>query len=173
MSTSHTKPPRDLSVPVQEMNPKRQNTHVNKRSGARVAAVQALYAMEVTGKGVLEVIPEFEAFWLGQEVDEVPELPAESKFFQVLIHGVVEHQHFIDSTVDKALAKGWPLKRIEAVLRAIMRCGTFELKYRPDIPTKVVITEYVDVTHAFFSTDESGLINAVLDAIGKEVREVS
>jgi N utilization substance protein B len=150
-----------------------QPKHVNKRSGARVCAVQALYAMETAGKGLLEVIPEFEAFWLGQEVEGLPALPAESNFFQALVTGVVEHQHFIDQTVDQTLIKGWPLKRVEAVVRAILRAGTFELKYRTDVPAKVVISEYVDVAKAFYTDDEPKLVNAVLDAIAKDVRSLT
>lgn len=143
---------------------------LNKRSGARVAAVQALYSMEVAGKGLHEIIHEFEVFWLGQEVEGLMAMPAEPAFFQKLITGVIDYQQTIDQTVDQALAKGWPLKRIEAVIRAIMRAGTFELKYLSDVPVKVIINEYVDVAHAFYDDDEPKLVNAVLDAISKEVR---
>ena len=79
-------------------------------------------------------------------------------------------QRRVDQKVDAALAKGWPLVRVEAVLRAIMRCGAFELIRRSDVPARVVISEYVDVAHAFYDGDEPGMVNAVLDSIGRDVR---
>ncbi len=87
-----------------------------------------------------------------------------------ILSGVVDNQRAIDQTIDKALAQGWPLARIEAVLRAILRAGGFELMFRKDVPARVVITEYVDVTHSFYGDDEPGLVNAVLDAVAREVR---
>lgn len=141
-----------------------------KRSAARLAAVQALYEMEMSGKGVAEAVAEFEAHWIGRSVDEVEFKPAEEPFFRDLVAGVVQDQRLIDQKVDTALAKGWPLVRVEAVLRAIMRCGTFELLRRADVPAKVAISEYVDVAHAFYDGDEPGMVNAVLDSIGRELR---
>lgn len=141
-----------------------------KRSAARLAAVQALYEMEMSGKGVAEAVAEFEAHWIGREVDGVEFKPAEAPFFRDLVAGVVQEQRLVDQKVDTALAKGWPLVRVEAVLRAIMRCGAFELVRRTDVPARVVISEYVDVAHAFYDGDEPGMVNAVLDSIGRDVR---
>ena len=141
-----------------------------KRAAARLAAVQALYEMEISGKGVHEAMAEFEAHWIGRSVDDVEFKPAEAPFFRDLVGGVVQEQRLVDQKVDEALAKSWPLARVEAVLRAILRCGAYELVRRPDVPARVAITEYVDVTHAFYSGDEPGMVNAVLDAIGRDVR---
>ena len=140
------------------------------RSAARLAAVQALYQMEVSGKGVIDALAEFEAFWIGQEVEGVNFQPAERDFFRDLLTGAVREQRPIDAKIDAALAKGWPLTRIEAVLRAILRGGTYELLFRKDVPARVVISEYVDVAHGFYGADEPGLVNAVLDAIARDVR---
>jgi N utilization substance protein B len=140
------------------------------RSAARLAAVQALYQMDVAGKGIVDALAEFEAHWIGREVDGVEFQPAENAFFRDLLSGVVEQQRAVDQRIDATLAEGWPLRRIEAVLRAIMRAGTYELMFRKDVPARVVITEYVDVTHSFYGDDEPGLINAVLDAITRAVR---
>jgi N utilization substance protein B len=140
------------------------------RSAARLAAVQALYQMDVAGKGIVDALAEFEAHWIGREVDGVEFQPAENAFFRDLLAGVVEQQRAVDQRIDATLAEGWPLRRIEAVLRAIMRAGTYELMFRKDVPARVVITEYVDVTHSFYGDDEPGLINAVLDAITRAVR---
>jgi N utilization substance protein B len=140
------------------------------RSAARLAAVQALYQMEVSGKGVIDALAEFEAFWIGREVEGVSFKPAENEFFRDILGGVVREQRAIDRKVDAALAAGWPLKRVEAVLRAILRAGAYELMFRPDVPARVAISEYVEVAHGFYADDEPGLVNAVLDAVAREVR---
>lgn len=140
------------------------------RSAARLAAVQALYQMELSGKGLKEILSEFELFWIGQEVEGEQYKPAEIAFFRSILSGVLENQVEIDRAVDKTLAEGWPLRRIEALLRAILRAGTFELLKRGDIPARVAIKEYVDVAGAFFERDEAGMINAVLDALARKLR---
>ena len=140
------------------------------RSAARLAAVQALYQMELSGKGVIDALAEFEAFWIGREVEGISFKPAEHEFFRDILAGVVREQRPIDMKVDAALSAGWPLKRVEAVLRAILRGGTYELMFRKDVPARVAISEYVEVAHSFYSEDEPGLVNAVLDAIARDVR---
>ena len=146
-------------------------TGTAERSAARLAAVQALYQMDVAGKGVLDSLAEFEAFWIGREVDGIEFKPSDTTFFRDILSGVVQNQRAIDVKVDNALAAGWPLKRVEAVLRAVLRAGGYELMFRKDVPARVVITEYVDVTHGFYGEDEPGLVNAVLDKVAREVRE--
>lgn len=140
------------------------------RSAARLAAVQALYQMDVSGKGVMDALAEFEAFWIGREVEGIEFQPSDNEFFRNILSGVVQNQREIDVKIDKALAAGWPLARVEAVLRAILRAGGYELMFRKDVPARVVITEYVDVTHSFYDQDEPGLVNAVLDTLAREVR---
>jgi N utilization substance protein B len=141
-----------------------------KRSAARLAAVQALYEMELSGKGVTDAKAEFEAHWMGREVEGLTFQPAEAEFFRAILQGVVQNQMGIDQKVDAALAKGWPLRRIETVLRAVLRGGAYELMHRPDVPAKVVISEYVDLTRDFYEGEEAGMVNAVLDSIGRDVR---
>ena len=140
------------------------------RSAARLAAVQALYQMEVAGKGVVDAQAEFEAFWIGREVEGISFKPAENAFFRDLLAGVVREQRAIDGKVDAALSDDWPLKRIEAVLRAILRAGAYELLYRKDVPARVAISEYIDIAHSFYAEDEPGLVNAVLDAVARDAR---
>lgn len=142
-----------------------------KRRAARLAAVQALYQMDVAGKGVLEAIAEFESYWIGKEIDGVASRPAEEAFFRDVLSGVVREQIAIDRKVDDTLATGWPLRRIETVLRAILRAGAYELMYRRDVPAKVVISEYIEVAHSFHAGDEPRLVNGVLDALARSVRE--
>lgn len=141
-----------------------------KRSAARMAAVQALYQMEITGSGVVDATVEFECFWIGKEVEGLTFKPVEDAFFRDLVAGVVREQKTVDRRVDDTLAKGWPLRRIETVLRAILRVAAFELLFRKDVPPRVTITEYVDVTRAFYDDDEPGLVNAVLDTLARSDR---
>ena len=142
----------------------------DERRAARLAVVQALYQMDVGGHGVIDSMAEFEAFWIGREVEGITFGQAENALFRLLLTGVVEQQRAVDPLVDRALSAGWPLTRIEAVLRAILRAGAYELGFRKDVPARVVISEYVDVTHSFYSDDEPGLVNAVLDTVARETR---
>ena len=142
----------------------------NRRGAARLAAVQALYQMDVAAKGLNEIFAEFESHWIGREVEGSQYLPAEAAFFRDVVGGVVDAQRRIDPLVDAALAKGWPLKRIEALLRAVLRAGAFELSSRTDVPARVVVAEYVDVANAFLDKDETGMVNAVLDQLARQLR---
>jgi N utilization substance protein B len=142
----------------------------DKRSASRLGAVQALYQMDIAGAPMSDVFAEFESHWLGREVEGDAYKPAEVKFFRDVVEGVVRDQRALDKDIDAALAKGWPLKRIEAILRAVLRAGAYELSSRKDIPAKVVITEYVDVANAFVDKDEAGMANAVLDSLARDFR---
>ena len=144
--------------------------NAGQRSAARLAAVQALYQMEVTGKGLKETCSEFESFWIGNEIEGVQYRQADIAFFSDILTGVVAAQGPVDRSIDKALAAGWPLARIDSVMRAILRAGAYELKERADIPARVSIKEYVDVAGAFFGHEEAGMINAVLDALARQCR---
>ena len=140
------------------------------RRGARLSVVQALYEMEVGGRGVVEAMAEFEHFWIGKEVEEI-ELPkAELAFFRDILGGVVREQRLVDRTVDDLLANNWPLKRVEAVVRAILRAGAYELAFRKDVPGRAVISEYVAVARAFYEGEEIGMVNAVLDKMARDFR---
>jgi N utilization substance protein B len=140
------------------------------RSAARLAAVQALYQMEVTQKGLKETFAEFESYWIGNEIEGEQYKTAEIAFFRNILSGVLADQGPIDRLIDKTLIDGWPLARVDSVMRAILRAGAYELNHRGDIPARVVIKEYVDVAGAFFGRDEAGMINAVLDALARRCR---
>lgn len=140
------------------------------RSAARLAAVQALYQMDVAEKGLKETVAEFESFWLGGEIEGERYKAADAAFFEEIVAGVQADQGPIDRVVDHALVEGWPLARIDAVLRAILRAGAYELKARRDVPARVAIKEYVDVAGAFFEREEAGMVNAVLDALARRLR---
>ncbi len=140
------------------------------RSAARLAAVQALYQMDMTGIDMNEVMQEFEAYRLGQEVEGSQYSEAEPAFFRDIVEGVVRDQRRIDPMIDEHLAEGWRLNRVDSILRAILRAGAFELLKRPDVPARVVITEYVDLAHAFFDGEEPRVVNGILDKLGREER---
>ena len=142
----------------------------NKRGAARLAAVQALYQMDLAGTGLNDILAEFESHWIGREVDGSQYLPAEAAFFRSIVRGVLDDQRTLDPMIDKALAGGWPLKRVEALLRAVLRAGAFELSSRSDVPARVVVAEYVDVANAFLDRDETGMANAVLDQLARQLR---
>src|SRR5215813_3851964 len=142
----------------------------NRRGAARLAAVQALYQMDLAGSGLNEILSEFESHWLGREVEGDQYLPAEAAFFRELVRGVVAEQRRLDPLIDQVLASGWPLKRVETILRAVLRAGAYELDRKQDIPARVVVSEYVDVAHAFVDKDETGMVNAVLDQIARKLR---
>jgi N utilization substance protein B len=132
--------------------------------------VQALYQMDVAATPLHDILAEFESHWLGREVEGDEYLPAEAAHFRDVVGGVVTEQRKLDPMIDAALQKGWPLKRIETVLRAILRAGAYELDCKPDVPARVVVAEYVDVAHAFVDEDETGMINAVLDQLARQLR---
>ncbi len=142
----------------------------NKRGAARLAAVQALYQMDLAGSGLNEILAEFESCWIGREVEGAQYLPAEAAFFRDIVTGVVREQRTLDPLIDAALAERWPLKRIEAILRAVLRAGAYELKHRLDVPARVVVSEYADVTAAFVEREETGMVNAVLDQLARNLR---
>jgi N utilization substance protein B len=126
--------------------------------------------MDLAGTGLNDIMAEFESYWLGGEVEGDQYRPAEAAFFRDIVGGVVREQTSLDPQIDAALNRGWPLKRVEAILRAVLRAGAYELACRRDVPARVVMSEYVDVAHAFVDDDETGMVNAVLDQLAHQLR---
>ena len=149
---------------------KQPTAKANRRGASRLAAVQALYQMDLAGTGLNEILAEFESHWLGREVEGEQYLPAEAAFFRDVVTGFVAEQRRLDPVIDAALAAGWPLKRVEAILRAVLRAGAYELDRRLDIPARVIVSEYVAVAHAFVDKQETGMVNAVLDHLARGLR---
>lgn len=140
------------------------------RTAARVAAVQALYQMDVAATDLTEVIGQFEAFHFGADAEERSLADADRDFFRSLVQGVVQRQREIDPLIDQQLADGWRLTRIDSILRAVLRAATLELMVRSDVPARVVITEYVNMAHAFLGGDEPRVVNGVLDKLARRLR---
>lgn len=140
----------------------------NQRGAARLAAVQALYQMDIGRQSLEDTLAQFSAHHLGREIEGEQYLPADADFFRQIVSGVIRSQLDIDPSIDRALTKDWPIGRIDATLRAILRAAVFELLRRRDIPSRVVITEYVDIARAFYEDDAPGMVNAVLDAVARQ-----
>ena len=149
---------------------KTQDGPANQRGAARLAAVQALYQMDLGGATLPDVLAEFQSFRLGKELDGEQYRDADAAFFRDLVTGVVRDQRELDPAIHAVLVADWPLPRIDITLRAILRSGAYELKCRPDVPARVVITEYVDVAKAFFEGDATGMVNGVLDRLAHTLR---
>jgi N utilization substance protein B len=142
----------------------------NKRGAARLAAVQALYQMDVAGSGMLETAAEYEAFRLGKEVDGALYREADPQWFRAILSGVVENQKLVDPVIHETLTDDWPLSRLDSTLRAILRAGVYEIMKRDDVPVAVIVSEYVDIAKAFYEEEEPKLVNAVLDRIARRLR---
>ena len=140
------------------------------RSAARLAAVQALYQQEMEGIPVARLLREFHEHRLGATIEEAQYVEAEQSFFDDVVSGVDSRRAEIDEVITGKLAEGWSLERLDRPMRAILRAGAYELLARKDVPVASVISEYVDVAHAFYDKRESGFVNGLLDAVAKEAR---
>ena len=140
------------------------------RSAARLAAVQALYQHEMEGTPVPRLLKEFHDHRLGATIEDQHYHEAERDFFDDIVTGAEARREEIDALISQRLAAGWSIERLDRPMRAILRAGAYELVARADVPVGSVISEYVDVAHAFYDKSESGFVNGLLDAIAKEVR---
>ena len=150
------------------------------RTASRVAAVQALFQSEQAQDNPESVIDQFVRHRLGTrpgapgpgeggfEDGRVPE--AQVPLFARIVRAAVAHQDQLDGMLAKALPQDWPLGRIDPVLRAMMRAGAAELAMSDGPPAKVVINEYLDVAHGFFTGDEPRMVNGVLDHLARLLR---
>jgi N utilization substance protein B len=141
---------------------------------ARLAAVQAIYQMDIAGLGAEAVIREFHDHRFDRDLDgeagsgeSRPLAPADEAWFALIVRGVTEAQAEVDRKIRKRLASGWKLERIDATARAILRAAAFEL-LAPDAPVEVVIDEYVEIAKSFFEGPEPGFVNAALDGIAAD-----
>jgi len=143
------------------------------RSAARLAAVQALYQHDMERTPIPRLLKEFHDHRLGATIEDAQYHDAERDFFDDIVIGADARREEIDALISGRLAEGWTLERLDRPMRAILRAGAYELVARPDVPIASVISEYVDVAHAFFDKRESGFVNGLLDAIAKATRPTS
>jgi N utilization substance protein B len=137
------------------------------RSAARLGAVQALYQMDIGNADLSETLAQFSARATGEDFDDGQCGEADYKHLREVVEGAVREQALIDVTLDKQLDKDWPIHRVNAILRAVLRAGAFELMFNDNVPARVAINEYVNVAAAFFDADEPALANAVLNALAR------
>jgi transcription antitermination protein NusB len=140
------------------------------RSAARLAAVQALYQQEMEGTPLPRLLKEFHDHRLGATIEDAQYHDAERDFFDDIVIGADARRGELDGLISGRLAEGWTLERLDRPMRAILRAGAYELVARQDVPVGSVISEYVDVAHAFYDQRESGFVNGLLDAVAKDVR---
>ena len=154
----------DVSMPVSD---EPVNLYAQKRLAARLGAVQVLYQMEMTGRGWEGVLREFASHSF---LPDMPKLRADREWMRILVEGVVASQDDIDPAVQGVLDARWKLTRLEATLRAILRAGAYEVLHQPEVPTAVIISNYVDVAGAFFDDEQAGFVHAALDRLAKTHR---
>lgn len=142
-----------------------------RRAGARLAAVQALYSMEQTGKSARETIRAFMEDKLGIGPNEEPVEEADPDLFKAIVNGVVDNQAAIDKAILKRLASGWKLTRLDATMRALLRAGAAEFIVHHHLSHAVIMDEYVSLAHDFFEESEAKFANAVLDNVGNDLRD--
>lgn len=141
------------------------------RTVARLAAVQALYQMELGGEGVETVIGEFSDHRFEADIEGERLAEADEDWFAQIVRGVVGGQAAIDAAVTRRLASGWKLERLDATIRALLRSGAWELMERPEVAREVVIDEYVELAKAFFDPAEAKFVNAALDGVARDARD--
>ncbi len=139
------------------------------RAAARLLAVQALYQMDIARTPLENIIREFVAHRLNVSIDGVDMPESDAVYFEKILRGVVENQTPIDRKIDDCLSENWHLARLDSTLRAILRCGVFELAYGGEAPMGVLVSQYTDIAHAFFDGPEGGMANALLDRVGQGV----
>lgn len=140
------------------------------RAAARLAAVQALYQLDMEGTPLAQLLDEFHRHRLGAEIEGDQYAQAEVAFFDDVVKGVDARRDEIDGLLAGKLAEGWKLERLDRTMLQILRAGTWELLARADVPTATAISEYVDVAHAFFEPREAKFVNGMLDGVAKGVR---
>ncbi|HLI13716.1 MAG TPA: transcription antitermination factor NusB [Alphaproteobacteria bacterium] len=151
---------------------RRGGSGASKLSSARLAAVQAAYQMDMTGAGAETVLGEFLVQRPGVLLDEGGQVTeADRGLFAELVRGIARERAALDGMIASCLPRDWPLERIERVMAAALRGGAYELMHRPSVPARVVVSEYVDVAHAFLGDREVGMVNGVLDHLARVVRE--
>jgi transcription antitermination protein NusB len=171
MTTPIERPPGGLPPEAPEAGAGGPRAGGRRRSVARLAAVQALYQLELNRETDPEaVLREFARHRLGREIDGDRYGEADPALFSDIVRGVTADVDRLDATVSEVLTEEWPLPRFDAVLRAILRAGAYELVHRRDVPPRVSINEYTTIAHAFFSGKEPGLANGVLDKLGRTLR---
>ena len=140
------------------------------RSAARLAAVQALYQMDMEEISLARLLDEFHSHRLGEDIEDTSIAHGEQSFFDDVVSGVHARRAEIDALIESKLGEQWKIGRLDKTMLQILRAGTYEILARADVPTGSVINEYMDVAHAFFDKKDAKFVNGLLDAVAKEKR---
>lgn len=149
------------------------------RRAARLVAVQVLYEIEISEKPVDGVLEETKLrsqhldIGINDEIDDrlaLPPVETDMDFCGELVRGVNANRYSIDEVIKRAMGVNRAAEQLEAVLRAILRAGAFELGQRLDIDPPITISEFVMLAERFFSEREAALVNGLLDRIARDLR---
>ncbi len=132
------------------------------RRRARIAAVQALYRVGLTGDGIETAIADLSA-----RKADAPRM--DGAFFGALARGAAAGRPEVDPVIAGALAEGWRIERLSETMRALLRVAAFELRRPGDTPVAVVVSEYVDIAAGFFDAAEVGFVNGVVDRLARDL----
>lgn len=154
-----------------ETQPSDETAVLRGRAGARLAAVQALYQMDMEPTSPQTVIAQFTAFRFTQP-EKFHVLKPDITLFSQIVIGVTEKQEQLDKKIQGVLSQGWTIDRLETVIRSILRAALYELTEHPETPKVVVINEYVNLTKAFYAGQEPGFVNASLDRLSQHLNSI-
>jgi N utilization substance protein B len=143
----------------------------NSKSLTRLVIVQALYQMEMAGTDVSDIINSLGDRLIFDNNFDYLISHISKKLLRDTINGVIDNQSQIDSIIKKNLSSNWRLNRLDKILKAILRAAVYEISYKLNTPSKVIINEYIDITHSFYSKKEPEFVNAILDKIAIVERE--
>ena len=127
----------------------------NKQSTSpRVRVIQKLYGNSLNSEAIIEY-PKSQY----------------KKFIKDVVQGTIERNDLIEETISKHLAEDLDLKRTDKLLKIIIFAAIFELMFRHNNPTKVIINEYVKTSEFFLEKAQIKFVNAILDKISKNIRK--
>ncbi len=135
-----------------------------------LAAVQGLYQIQLSEEPADSLIGRFREDPGVLVQEEQTMIAVDTELFGQIVTGVTRVKAELDAMIANALDPRLSIERLEPLLKAILRAGAFELWEHAQVPVGVIVNDYVDVAHGFFDVKEPGLVNAVLDQIGKKLR---
>lgn len=159
-----------MTSPAQAGDPPSPTGGTATYSVARLAAVQALYQISMSGESMDHVVEEFLRHRLGETLDETASVKPKSDLFVQIVRGTCARRDEIDEMIAAVLSENWSMQRLETVLRCILEAGVYELLARNQVPARVAISEYVDLADAFYSGAEPGMVNGILDRLARQLR---
>lgn len=140
-----------------------------KRRMARFFAVQALYEIATTNRVASAVLEDFNGWRIAEAKAEAGLGPPDAALMAEIVEGTCREGARIDSLLTGVLAADWPLKRLSRLLRVLLQAGVYELAFGPAVPPRVIISEYLALADAFFTEGEPGMVNGLLDRLGRQL----